>query len=66
MRTRDITFVMGNDDNDDNDAERGWTVTGSDVVMRMDPADRVEHAFSGWFTDSSYDTPFTASTISFS
>ena len=56
-----VTFAMeGNGSNDNNEGfGRGWTVTGSDIVLHMVPVDSVERAFSGWFTDSNFDTAFT-------
>ena len=55
-----VTFVVGGDRVN----EMGWTAPGSSITLLMNPADNENDPFSGWFTDSSYDTHFAASEIS--
>lgn len=40
-----------------------WTLVGSDIIMLMDLVGDVNNSFSEWFTDSKYETHFTASVI---
>ena len=57
-----VTFVIKHDGN----AEARWTAVGSELLLLASPADDDDEdkSFSGWFTDSSYDTHLTAPAIS--